>query len=123
MRYEFITEYSDDEIMNILRWGSKKELEMMSLSVGEHHSNYLFAQDVCFFLLDNVDESIRANAVLGLSYIARRFRQLDTEKMKSILMKYEMPTGKNLELMECAFDDISLFLDVDIENLYNSSLE
>jgi len=117
MKYEILNEYSDEEIMNILYHGSKSELEQVSLSVGEFHPNYLFAQDVCFFLLDNIDEEIRANAILGLSYIARRFRQLDIKKMVLILSKQELLSGAKLERVECALEDISLFLNKDIVSL------
>ena len=115
MIYKNIQEYSDDEIMNIIYNGNDTELAEISLSVGEYHTNYFFAQDVCFFLLDNPNEEIRANALLGLSYIARRFHELDTKKMILLLKLHSPFKGKNLERAEYAMEDISLLVNENVE--------
>lgn len=115
MIYEALHEYSDEDIMNILYSGSDDELKNISLSVGEYHKNFLFAQDVCFFLMENRNEEIRANAVLGLSYIARRFRKLDVKKMIFLLNKNKTFSDEKLkERVEIAMEDICLFTGEDI---------
>lgn len=115
MKYESVKEYTDKEIMNLLYYGSVSELKTLSLSVGEFHSDCQFAQDVCFFLLENVDEDVRINAILGLSYIARRYRTLNTEKLKAWLSQQQTFSTVNLERVKYALEDISLFLGEDIE--------
>lgn len=115
MKYESINEYSDKEIMDILYHGSKLELKNIALSVGEYQQSYRFAQDVCFFLLDNSDEDVRANAILGLSYIARRFQKLDIKKLKLLLRQQKTFSEENTERVRYALEDISLFLNERIE--------
>ena len=115
MKYEPIKEYTDKEIMDILYHGSDTELKILPLSVGEFHINCQFAQDVCFLLMENSDEDIRANAILGLSYIARRYNKLDTKKMKLLLTKQQTFSKRNLERVKYALEDISLFLSENIE--------
>ena len=110
-----LTEYSDDEIMDKLYRGKIDELKELAIAVAEHHPNYLFAQDVCFFLLDNKNEEIRGNALLGLSYIARRFKQLDISKLTSLLSKYRFNSPKEKGRVEDAFEDISLFTGVKLD--------
>ncbi len=110
MKYESINEYTDKEIMDILYYGSESELKNIALSVGEFHQSYRFAQDVCFFLLDHSNEDVRANAILGLSYIARRFKELDIKKLKLLLRQQKAFSEKNTERVQYALEDISLFL-------------
>ena len=115
MKYESINEYTDEEIMNILYYGSISEMKMLSLSVGEYHQSYRFAKDVCFFLLENSDEDVRANAVLGLSYIARRFNKLDVEKLKLFLSQQQTFSKENTDRVKYSLEDISLFLNESFE--------
>ena len=115
MKYESINEYSDEEIMNILYYGTIFELRRVSLSVGEYHQNCRFAQDVCFYLLNNQDEEVRANAVLGLSYIARRFSELNVVKLKMYLAQLNNFNKHNTERVIYALEDISLYLNEKIE--------
>lgn len=115
MKYESINEYTDKEIMNILYYGSVSDMKMLSLSVGEYHQSYDFAQDVCFFLLDSPDEDVRANAVLGLSYIARRFSKLDVEKLKLFLSRQQPFSKENTDRVEYSLEDISLFLNESVD--------
>ena len=83
--------------------------------MAEYHPNYLFAQDLCFFLLDNENEEIRGNALLGLSFIARRFKQLDVDTLISMLRKYRFTSPKVKSRAEDAFEDNSLFTGVEID--------
>ena len=110
-----LSEYSDDEIMDKLYHGNNDELKTLAISVAEYHPNYLFAQDLCFFLLDNENEEIRGNALLGLSFIARRFKQLDVDTLISLLRKHRFTSSKKKSRAEDAFEDISLFTGVEID--------
>ena len=115
MKYEIINQYTDQEIMNMLYYGTIDELKILSLSVGEYHLDYQFAQDVCFFLLENSDEGVRANAILGLSYIARRYNKLDIKRLRLFLKKQPMFSKENFERVKYALEDISLFVHENIK--------
>lgn len=113
-----LSEYSDDQIMDMLYHEKSDELKQLAISVAEYHPNYQFAQDLCFFLLDNENEEIRGNALLGLSFIARRFKQLDVETLISLLRKYRFTSPKEKSRAEDALEDISLFTGVELDKLY-----
>lgn len=115
MKYEQVKRYTDKEIMNILYHGSEAEQKLLPLSVGEFHSDFQFAQDVCFFFLQNGNEDVRANAVLGLSYIARRYGTLNIGRLQALLAQQQSFSSENAERVKYALEDISLFLNEGIE--------
>lgn len=115
MKYQQVRKYTDQEILNILNYGTDEELKILPLSVGEFHLDYQYAQDVCFLLLQNSNEDIRANAILGLSYIARRYGTLNIEKLKELLAGRQSFSTANTGRVEDALEDISLFLNENIE--------
>ena len=84
------------------------------MSVGEYHPDWKFAQDLCIRLSEHENEKVRANAVLGLAYIARTKGRLEKHLVKPILLR---------ELKNCAdlrwriidsIEDINLFMKWDI---------
>jgi len=65
MRYETLKQYSDDEIYSVINSGNIEEIKLLPMSVGEHHTNLEFAQNVCMRLLETSDnDEVRANAIL-----------------------------------------------------------
>jgi hypothetical protein len=105
MRYELIKFYSNDELNNILISGNDEEIKLLPLSLGEYHSNLEYAQNFCLFLLENsINDEIRANAVLGFSYL----KNLD----KKVLPLLEQEIKRNREFndrVEYSVEDIYLF--------------
>ncbi len=86
--YQPLPKYdSSQEVQKILESGSKKDLMLLSLGVGENHPDWKFAQDTCLKLAESDDEGIRANACLGLAYIARTKGNLEKHLVKPILLR------------------------------------
>lgn len=111
MRYEKLTPYSEEDIHKIMSSGNENIIKLLPLSIGEYHEDLAFAQSFCLKLLEHdLNDEIRANAVLGLSYLARRFRQLD----KTIIHRLHKELEKNKEFrdrVEYSIEDINLFMD------------
>ena len=110
MRYEALRHYSREEIDEIMSSCDPNKIRLLPLSVGEYYDDFTFAQNFCLNLLENgFNDEIRANAVLGLSYLARRFRQFD----KAILPRLQKELEKNIafnERVKFSIEDINLFM-------------
>lgn len=105
---------SDVEINNILKKGDLNELILLPLSVGEYHRNWKYAQDLCVKLSSHEDARVRANAVLGLAYIARTKGSLEKHIVKPILLKELRENEECKWRIIDAIDDINLFMKWDI---------
>lgn len=110
MKYEPIKKYSNEEITHILENGTNDDLKLLSMSVGEYSADWKFAQGICLRLLQTDNSEIRANAILGLSYIARVHRMLDRKIVEPFIEK-EIKTNRDYhERVQYAAEDIYLFM-------------
>ncbi|WP_072988297.1 hypothetical protein [Clostridium cavendishii] len=101
---------TDDEIKKILENGIVEELLTLSLSVGQYNKKWKYAQDVCVKLAEHEDSAVRANAVLGLAYIARTKGKLEKHIVKPIILR---ELSENVEFrwrIIDAIEDINVFM-------------
>lgn len=87
MVYHALPEVCDDDIKRIMESGTIEELIVLPLSIGEYYPNWKHAQDLCIKLSEHDDERVRANAALGLAYIARTKNKLEKHIVKPVLLK------------------------------------
>ena len=78
---------SKDEIEKLLSCGTVEELVILSLTVGENFPDWKYAQDVCLRLAEHSSDTVRANACLGLAYVARTKQRLEKHLVKPILLR------------------------------------
>ncbi|MBE6846455.1 MAG: hypothetical protein E7508_12340 [Ruminococcus sp.] len=98
------------QIKELLEKGDEAELRVLPLSVGEYSVNWKEAQDVCIKLMEHHNPAIRANAALGLAYIARNQRMLDKRIVKPYLLK-ELRENVEFEWrIRDAIADINMFM-------------
>lgn len=98
------------EIREQLEKGNDEELLLLPLFVGEYCESWKDAQDVCLKLMEHSSPAIRANAALGLAYIARNHRMLDKRIVKPYLLK---ELRENMEFnwrIRDAISDINMFM-------------
>lgn len=109
--YKALPVYGDRaEVLKILADGSRSDLMLLSLAVGESFPDWKFAQDICLKLLSSEDEGIRANACLGLAYVARTKQRLEKHLVKPYLLR-ELKSQTELKWrIEDAIDDINRYL-------------
>jgi hypothetical protein len=77
---------NQEEVEELLNCGSIEELLILSLALGETFPDWKYAQDVCLRLAEHPNDKVRANACLGLAYIARTKRRLEKHLVKPILL-------------------------------------
>ena len=111
MKYNPLKKFSNIEIQDILESSSNiQDARVLPLSVGEYCDNWETAQDICIRLINHIDDEVRANAILGLSYIARRYHILDRNIIEPLLKK-ELKRNINCrDRVLYAIEDIYLFL-------------
>ena len=98
------------QIAEILATGSIAELEILSLSIGEDCPDWKYAQDVCLQLTEHPAGNVRANACLGLGYIARNHRKLEKHLVKPVLLReLRAQTEWQVKIAD-AISDINFFL-------------
>ena len=104
------------QALEIMMNGTHDDFMLLPLSLGEHFPDWKFAQDLCIKLAANEDAAVRANAVLGLAYIARTKGILEKHLVKPVILK---ELRENLEYkwrIEDAIEDINIFLKWNLAN-------
>jgi hypothetical protein len=87
-KYEPLPEFtSEREVQRALDAGSPEALMVLSLAVGEHWPDWKYAQELCLRLANHSNEGVRANACLGLAYIARTKGHLDRVSVEDVLVR------------------------------------
>ncbi|CRK84624.1 hypothetical protein [Neobacillus massiliamazoniensis] len=108
--YKPLKELSNEQIREILNKNDIDELISLPLSVGEHHINWKYAQDICAKLSKHENPLVRANAVLGFAYIARTKGKLEKHIVKPIVL-YELRENQEFQWRIIdAINDINLFM-------------
>src|SRR6202011_4956717 len=86
--YRPLPVYSDKkEVERTLSSGTWEELMVLPLALGNSWHDWKYAQDVCLRLTEHADAAIRANACLGLAYVARTQRRLEKHLVKPVLLR------------------------------------
>ncbi len=110
MKYQPLSVLSDVEISEVLSCGSIDDIATLPFSVGMNHPNWKIAQDICVALTFHESPRVRANAILGLSYIARTKGKLEKHIVKPIILR---ELRENMEFkwrIIDAIEDINLFM-------------
>ena len=104
------------QVLEIMKNQVYDELMILPLSIGEYFPDWKFAQDLCIELAKNKNSAIRANAVLGLSYIARTKGILEKHLVKPIMLKELRENQEHKWRIEDAIKDINRFLKWNLAN-------
>lgn len=108
--YKPLTKIEDYEIKRILSCGTYEELVLLPLRVGEYGTDWIKSQNICLKLMNNENEAIRANAALGLAYIARTQGNLDKRLVKPYLLRELQRNEKYRWRIIDSITDINIFL-------------
>lgn len=114
MKYEPIKTITYKECLEILDNGDETELTLLPLRAGEYLENWREAQDICIRCFELSSPEVRANSVLGLSYVARNHSRLDLRLVKPYILR---ELRENTEIERCrerviySVEDINMFLD------------
>ena len=108
--YKPLDRLSKSQIMEQLEKGTEADLIRLPLSVGEYSDNWKDAQDVCLKLMEHNNAAIRANAALGLAYIARNHGMLDKRLVKPYLLRELRENVEYNWRIRDAILDINIFM-------------
>jgi hypothetical protein len=97
-------------IETILATGSIYDLAQLSIAIGENCPDWKYAQDVCLRLAEHANDNVRANACLGLGYIARTQRRLEQHLVKPIVLRELRCQTVFRGKIADAIEDINFFL-------------
>lgn len=120
MRYEPLKRVSKEEVQYILKENNIERLKLLPLSVGEYCEDWKFAQDVCLCLTKHTDETVKANSMLGLSYIARNHNKIEKNIIKAaykFLIKQKMSKANRSRVLE-SMEDIYIFMKWKVDFCY-----
>jgi hypothetical protein len=98
------------EIENLLSHGTIEELLVLPLAVGESFPDWKYAQNICLRLADHPSDKVRANACLGLAYVARTKQRLEKHLVKPILLRELRCQTESRWRVEDAINDINHYL-------------
>lgn len=108
--YRPLPEFDFEQAKEILTNGTWEQLMYLPLSVGTYWDEWRPAQDVCTKLLVNENAAVRANAALGLAYIARTMGKLDKRIVKPYLLKELRENSEYQWRIIDAIEDINIYL-------------
>jgi len=111
MKYEPISEMTITECEAALVRNEPDELLLAAISVGLYCDDLEWAQGYLLTLSAHPHEAVRGSAILSFGHLARRFRSLDSSRVKSIVVcalsdSSEFVRGQ----ADSAADDLELFL-------------
>lgn len=107
------------QIKEQLERQNEAELILLPLSVGEYSDNWEEAQYICLKLMEHNNPAIRANAALGLAYIARNHKMLDKRIVKPYLLKELRENVEYEWRIKDAISDINMFMGWNLANKHN----
>lgn len=96
--------------LNIINCGTSEEKLLLPLRAGEYMNSWKDAQGICIRSFESEDPQIRANAALGLSYIARNTGCLENHLVKPLLIRELISNEQYRGRIIDAICDINLFM-------------
>lgn len=112
MEYKTLNYISKQEAIKILKNNKTEELLLLPLSLGEYCPDWEFAQNICLKLANSENQNIKANAILGLSYVARNHLCLEEEQVKKAVynvVRSKLDLKNFCRVIEAA-DDIHIYM-------------
>lgn len=108
--YRSLEDITYDEALRILEAGTIEESILLPLRAGETMLDWKSAQTICIKSFDSDDQRVRANAALGLAYIARTKGKLEKHLVKPLLVKELRENIENRWRIIDAITDINYYL-------------
>lgn len=108
--YKPLSKKTREEVKEILESNDIDALITLPLSLGEYEPDWKFAQDTCIKLAEHEDERVRANAALGLAYVARTKGELEKNLVKPVLLQLLKDCEEYQWRVIDAIEDINLFM-------------
>ena len=122
-KYRPLEDITYEEALRILESGTLEERILLPLRAGEMMVDWKQAQTICIKSFESDDSRVRANAALGLAYIARTKGQLEKHLVKPLLVKELRENIENRWRVIDAITDINYYLGWHLEEKALNNLE
>lgn len=101
---------SHDEVVTLLHSQNETDIGTALISIGLYEPDGAWAQQICLHYMSNSKEHLMAPAITALGHLARRFGELEMDKVLPALHdageKYPSLNGT----ISDAMDDIEMFI-------------
>jgi hypothetical protein len=84
-KFQDLPAYSEKDVVAALLRDDPDELQFVSITIALGDLDFGFTQSVCVRLAANADSRVRANGLVSLGHLARRFRRLDEPAVKPLV--------------------------------------
>ena len=121
--YRPLEDITYEEALRILESGTLEERILLPLRAGEMMVDWKQAQTICIKSFESDDSRVRANAALGLAYIARTKGQLEKHLVKPLLVKELRENIESRWRVIDAITDINYYLGWHLEEKALNNLE
>jgi len=111
VRFQDLERFTSDDVHAAITRNDPDELQFVSITVALSVSDSALAQEVCLRLSKHEHHKVRGNAVMSLGHLARRFRELDEDKVRPILESALHDQDEYVKMLaKSAADEIQQFL-------------
>ena len=121
--YRPLEDITYEEAVRILESGTLEERILLPLRAGETMVDWKQAQTICIKSFESDDSRVKANAALGLAYIARTKGQLEKHLVKPLLVKELRENIENRWRIIDAITDINYYLGWHLEDKALNKIE
>ena len=121
--YRPLEDITYEEAVRILESGTLEERILLPLRAGEMMVDWKQAQTICIKSFESDDSRVKANAALGLAYIARTKGQLEKHLVKPLLVKELRENIENRWRIIDAITDINYYLGWHLEDKALNKIE
>ncbi|WP_419905051.1 hypothetical protein [Kiloniella sp.] len=111
--YQPLPEIEDrQQAREVLASGDLEDIRLLPLAFCNEceEQDKVFAQELCLEIADHEDMYARANAIMGLAYIARRHQWLDKRLVKPYILRELKENLERKSYILNAIEDINLYL-------------
>ena len=110
-RFQDLASFTAEDIEAAIARNASDEIPYVPLTVALLADDGAAAMQVCVKLARHVDPQVRANALISLGHIARRFRSLDEAAVKPLIEEGLRDPDATVRLLaKSAADEIHQFL-------------
>lgn len=109
--YRPLEDITYEEAIRILESGTETERILLPLRVGQTMVDWKQAQTICIKSFESDKPVVRANAALGLAYIARTKGRLEKHLVKPLIIKELRENDEFRWRILDSIEDINSFLD------------
>ena len=85
MKFQDLEHFTNADVEAAITRNDPDELLHIAVGVSMSAPDLAWAQEICLRLACHPHVNVRGNAVLGFGHLARRFGQLDEERVKPII--------------------------------------